>query len=364
MGFLDNTGVSRLWEHVSALVNTRVPTTRTINGKTLSGNVTLTAADVGATDIKVNNNLATTTKAYLLGTSTTPAATAQAVESVADTGVYLTTNAGELHVEALEATKVASASGSTLEITSSSTLYFNSGSSSSTIFKQSGTERMRINASGEVEIKSVLRPTSAGGSYTCGTTSYPWNSIYGYNLIAYHGGQRYADMKMNTEGTTSTVGIGRVTLGNNVAKGTAGNACGQILWYGEGTNYITLRMDTLSGNRSLYLRDHGADAYFVAAPSTAAIGSESQPVYVDNKGMIKACTSIAAESAGKDGAGNVIADTYLKISGGTVTGEVNSSATVNLSSAAFRNIKAVDSSVEIIAGTTAIPTGEIWVRYK
>ena len=50
------------------------------------------------TDTKVNVTLATTTKAYLLGTSTTPTSTAQAVTSVADTGVYLGTTAGMLCV--------------------------------------------------------------------------------------------------------------------------------------------------------------------------------------------------------------------------------------------------------------------------
>lgn len=57
----------------------------------------------GNTDTKVNVTLATTTKAYLLGTSTTPTATAQAVTSVADTGVYLTTTAGHLQATVLHA---------------------------------------------------------------------------------------------------------------------------------------------------------------------------------------------------------------------------------------------------------------------
>ena len=48
------------------------------------------------TDTKVNVTLNTTTKAYLLGTTTTPTATAAAVTSVADTGVYLDTTAGSL----------------------------------------------------------------------------------------------------------------------------------------------------------------------------------------------------------------------------------------------------------------------------
>lgn len=47
-------------------------------------------------DTKVNTTLNTTKKAYLLGTTTTPTASAQAVTTIADTGVYLGTTAGEL----------------------------------------------------------------------------------------------------------------------------------------------------------------------------------------------------------------------------------------------------------------------------
>lgn len=45
---------------------------------------------------KVNVTLATTTKAYLLGTSTTPTTSAKGVTALADTGVYLDTTAGRL----------------------------------------------------------------------------------------------------------------------------------------------------------------------------------------------------------------------------------------------------------------------------
>lgn len=47
-------------------------------------------------DSKQNISLATTSKAYLTGVTTTPTSTAQELEGVADTGVYLTTTAGEL----------------------------------------------------------------------------------------------------------------------------------------------------------------------------------------------------------------------------------------------------------------------------
>lgn len=49
------------------------------------------------TDTKVNVTLGTTTKAFLLGTATTPTATATGVTAISDTGVYLTTTAGQIY---------------------------------------------------------------------------------------------------------------------------------------------------------------------------------------------------------------------------------------------------------------------------
>ncbi len=75
------------------------------NSLTLSGNTltlknkngdNLSQVTIAASDTKVNVTLGTTSKAYILGTTTTPTATAAGVTSIADTGVYLGTTAGEL----------------------------------------------------------------------------------------------------------------------------------------------------------------------------------------------------------------------------------------------------------------------------
>jgi len=50
-----------------------------------------------ATASKISAKLATTTKTYLLGTSTTITGTAANVEMTGDTGVYLTTTTGQLN---------------------------------------------------------------------------------------------------------------------------------------------------------------------------------------------------------------------------------------------------------------------------
>ena len=47
MPFLDKTGLTHLWTNILALVETKVPNTRTVNGQALSSDVTLTATDIG-----------------------------------------------------------------------------------------------------------------------------------------------------------------------------------------------------------------------------------------------------------------------------------------------------------------------------
>ena len=47
MAFLDNTGLSRFWQHVVALADGLTPKTRKINGKSLTSDITITAADLG-----------------------------------------------------------------------------------------------------------------------------------------------------------------------------------------------------------------------------------------------------------------------------------------------------------------------------
>ena len=86
----------------------KVSITRNLTSGTKVGTITIdgTATDLYCqtntnTDTKVNVTLATTSKAYLLGTTTTPTSTATGVTSVADTGVYLGTEAGSLFASSI-----------------------------------------------------------------------------------------------------------------------------------------------------------------------------------------------------------------------------------------------------------------------
>ena len=95
--------------------------TRDTNGHVTKVNTkTITLPSDSNTDTKVNVTLDTTTKAYILGTSTTPTSTAKAVTSISDTGVYLDTTAGRLR-----ATTYGITNGNYVNILSSSTLSAN-----------------------------------------------------------------------------------------------------------------------------------------------------------------------------------------------------------------------------------------------
>lgn len=78
------------------------------------------------TDTHVNTKLATTSKAYILGTTTTPTGTAAAVTTVADTDVYLDTTAGKLTASTINASSF-TGNGVTTSVTSGSSALITSG---------------------------------------------------------------------------------------------------------------------------------------------------------------------------------------------------------------------------------------------
>ena len=191
----DNNAFGRI-----SMYGTNTGCTQINPGNDTTSNITLTLPSAGGiiartvdnveSATKVHTKLATTTKAYLLGTSTTPTSTSTAVNTIGDTGVYLTTTSGQLHANSLEVT-------------------------------------------GNIT-------TTANGSHNIGATDKTFNSIIGKNVHSYLGGTHYASLRAVTEGTTSAQGVGRLVAGNNTNAGTAGNAKGQVLLYGTNTGYTAL----------------------------------------------------------------------------------------------------------------------------
>ena len=147
------------------------------------------------TNTKVNVTLATTSKAYLIGVTSTPTSTTTAMTAVSDTGVYLDTTAGQL---------VATTFKGALDGNASSATY-------ATYARVTATTTPR-----------TYYPTWTEG--TTANTNYVLrgNSNFRYDVIA---------------GTTSAVGYDSIYLGNSTGSGTAGNSAGRILLYSASTSY-------------------------------------------------------------------------------------------------------------------------------
>lgn len=64
MAFLDKNGLTRLWANTLALADTKVPTSRTVNGKPLSTDIELDASDVNADSSGSANTAFNNAKAY------------------------------------------------------------------------------------------------------------------------------------------------------------------------------------------------------------------------------------------------------------------------------------------------------------
>lgn len=208
--------------------------TQTLSSGTKIGSITIagTATDIYAptnTDTKVNVTLGTTTKAYLLGTSTTPTSTAQAVTSIADTGVYLGTEAGSLYATTLN------------------------GSLNGAVYH------------------TATNPASESLYYlpfvAKATTEYKWLCVN--DGIAYR----------TWEGTTSADGAGLLSLGNGTAHGTAGNKKGYIRMYSETANFIQITAPGITDRRDITFQDKsGTVALTSDIPSFSVTSSGTGPV--------------------------------------------------------------------------------------
>ena len=176
-------------------------------------------------DIKVNMIARGTTKAYLLGTTISPTATATGVTAVAETGVYFDTTAGELHATTFEG-----------------------------------------DLSGNVNHTNT-DPTTAAGY---GLTFHPDAGTTGTKAL-----RTNDSVRVMLYNNATTGGYARLTLGNNTAA-TSGGKNGIIQLYGESAGrYCTL---TCTGTKNLILDNDsqtGGTNFSPATTDTYDLGTTS-----------------------------------------------------------------------------------------
>ena len=106
---------------------------------------------------------------------------------------------------------------------------------------------------GDLTSQNIYPETSSAS--TCGSTLKPFASTNSNKFYAVGTDAGiYAQLLSSRAGTTSTVGLGDLWLGNNVASGTAKNAKGRIILCNSGIGYSVIQdNDSTNTNRTLTL---------------------------------------------------------------------------------------------------------------
>ena len=175
---------------------------------------------------------------------------------------------------------------------------------------------------------------NADVTYNIGKTGKAYKYIYSQAYNINNGNYNYGMLYMPTAGTTTVLGEGRLTLGNNTAKGTAGNAYGRIIMYGEGSGYTVIKPGY-----------NAASSISISLPSSGGtLALTTSTVAKANAWANNASLTIGNASAKTLNAGSALTWTldeigaapkhdhlYLALSGGTVSGATTFSNTLTAS---------------------------------
>lgn len=148
-----------------------------------------------ATDEKMNVVKATTSKAYLIGTTTAPTTTEKGTKGVADPGVYLGTKAGELNVGSLNATGEIHASAVYSAVWNDFAEWFE---------KQNENETFEPGTIVAWDTDGVVKASEDNKYQVAGVCS----NTYGYIV----GGENFADMNENKKKFVPVALVGRVNV--------------------------------------------------------------------------------------------------------------------------------------------------------
>lgn len=121
-------------------------------------------------------------------------------------------------------------------------------------------------------IKNSMTSNTVDGALTIGSADNPFGAIYGRGYHSCLGKQRYAYLRPYKAGTIEEVGSGRLTLGNDILKGNANNAIGEIFLYGENNNGTLLK----TKNRNSGTDKHNT-IWFPASGGTVSLEGHTHP---------------------------------------------------------------------------------------
>lgn len=149
-------------------------------------------------------------------------------------------------------------------------------------------------ADNTTRISDSLYPGSKG-ALNIGNAENPFKYMYAnaFYIIEHTSEKGYGNLRIVTQGTTSTVGVAQLNVGNSTVAGTAGNAYGRIYLGTEGAygDYLYPSTSAITENKYFYFPDTGGILVTHGTRGTA-VGSSSKPVYIASNGRATAITSL------------------------------------------------------------------------
>lgn len=136
------------------------------------------------------------------------------------------------------------------------------------------TKNGKLTLTDQLRINGGISPTS-DNSQLLGSGSFAWANVVGRIHSLYSNNISYGSLEIGANGTESTLGYARLTLGNNKAGSTTGNAQGFINLYGYGT-----------GCTSLGVSNNGAENITVRLPNTSGTLITKEKFYIDDEGYL------------------------------------------------------------------------------
>lgn len=126
-------------------------------------------------------------------------------------------------------------------------------------------------AGGELTGNTTTRSlwAATADTWNIGSSAAPYKQVLANQFRAYLNSIQYLQLTAQIEGTEDTEGVGALWLGNNTAKGNAGNARGQIVMYNGGTVYAVVRPnENMTANSTMILASKGGTIPTVSLSGT------------------------------------------------------------------------------------------------
>lgn len=369
-----------------------VPTSRTVNGKALSSNITLAASDVGAiatTAKGVANGVAGLDANGKVPSSQLPSYVDDILEFSSIDDFPTTGETGKIYLD-LRTDLAWRWSGSAyVEISPSLAL----GTTSETAFagdkglaaythavtnkgvaKSSDLYKITTNSEGHViAATAAVKADITKLGIPAQDTTYSVATQSAAGLMSAADKAKLDGVATNANNYTYTLPnassstLGGVKIGSNitVSSGTISLSKANVVAALGYTPPTTDTNTTYSAGTGISISNTTITNSGVRSISS---GSTDGTISVNTNGTTTNVAVTGLGSAAYTSANNYAQasslNNYLPLAGGSLSGRTYSSVTVDADNSSFRNIRIISPNVEVIAGETEIPTGEIWLRYE